>query len=215
MREITIRGHDLTVNELDDVYDPVTGHALTGSWVWNSSLVLSEWIVNQSLVEVFDIQGKTVLELGAGMGIPGLVSARLGAGRVILTDVAPLLHGLQQNVDLNGLADRVEVRELAWGSDESSGEFGEVDLVLMSDVFYDESEMKSLAKTLKNVCGSKTKIWAASEIRPSTSDCLNELVVSHGFEVTELMSQLGTTATDDQSLLYVVLNLVPRWVQSM
>lgn len=132
-----------------------------------------------------DFQTKSVLELGAGAGLPGLTAARLGARRVVLTDFKPLLPGLINNVEANGLGDRVEVRELVWGSEESKqSEVGEFDFVLMSDVFFEPEEMVGLGKTLKNVCCSNTWNCAVSEVRPWTGDCLNELV-NKGFRVRE------------------------------
>ncbi|KAF8412832.1 hypothetical protein HHK36_000803 [Tetracentron sinense] len=216
IREVEIAGKKLIIHELDDVIDPVTGRALTGSWVWDSSLVLSEWMLSHGLVE-FDLQGKIVIELGAGTGLPGLTAALLGAERVILTDVALLLPGLQRNVEANGLRDRVEVRELVWGSDEEcpshGGELAEVDLVLMSDVFYDPLEMEALATTLKKVCGKGTRIWSASEIRSWTGECLDRLM-SEGFGVIEFPSRLGPSCSlsmiDDSPPLFAVYHLVPN-----
>ncbi|KAK9266902.1 hypothetical protein L1049_027161 [Liquidambar formosana] len=114
IREIEIGGNKLTIHELDDVCDSVTGRALTGSWLWDSALVLSDYISTQGRLD-FDLNGKTVLELGAGAGLPGLTAALLGASRVVLTDVDSLLPGLRKNVEENGLGDRVEVKELVWG----------------------------------------------------------------------------------------------------
>lgn len=74
------------------------------------------------------------------------------------------------------------MRELVWGSDEPW--VGEVDLVLMSDVFYDPLEIPALAKTLKRVCGRETRIWSASDIRSQTGDCL-EVLKGEGFEVVD------------------------------
>lgn len=215
VREIQVAGSEtksLVIHELDDVCDSVTGRALTGSWVWDSALVLSEWMATQGRL-VFDFHNKTVLELGAGAGLPGLTSALLGASRVVLTDTEPLLPGLLKNVEVNGLGDRVEVRELVWGSDESrshSGESGEFDLVLMSDVFYDQEEMAALAETLKVVCGKGTMVWAASEVRPWTGECLNVLV-SEGFGIVELPSQLGhsTSLEQEDLVLFAVFHLIP------
>ncbi|GLT49072.1 hypothetical protein SLA2020_226550 [Shorea laevis] len=96
IREIVVAGTIIVIHELDDVYDSVTGRPLTGSWVWDSALVLSKWMFTQ-----VDFQGKSVLEVGAGAGLPGLVAARLGASRVVLTDVKPLLPGLLKNVEAN------------------------------------------------------------------------------------------------------------------
>ncbi|KAM7525369.1 hypothetical protein LguiA_015271 [Lonicera macranthoides] len=211
IREIVIASQKLVIHELDDVYDSINGCALTGSWLWGSALILSEWMASLGSL-TFNFEGKTVLELGAGTGLPGLTAARLGSSRVILTDMEPLLKGLKKNVEANGLGDRVEVSELIWGSEDWPSQLSEVDLVLMSDVFFDAAEMAALAKTLRRVCSAGTRVWAASEVRPWTSEVLNELV-SEGFGVCELPSQL-----DDEFLesvtrggldLFVVLELMP------
>ncbi|KAK2988093.1 hypothetical protein RJ640_023842 [Escallonia rubra] len=123
VRETEVAGKTLVISETEDVYDPATGRALTGSWLWDSSILLSEWLTRLD----FDFRGKTVLELGAGgTGLPGLTAAMLGASRVILTDVEPLLGGLKGNVEANGLGDRVEVCEVVWGSDEIPSQLSEV-----------------------------------------------------------------------------------------
>ncbi|XP_043692062.1 protein N-lysine methyltransferase METTL21A-like [Telopea speciosissima] len=191
IREVEVAGNIVTIYEPDDVYDPVTGRALTGSWIWDSSFILSEWMASHGRLD-FDFHGRTVVELGAGTGLPGLTAALLGANHVVLTDVAQLLPGLRKNVEANALEDRVQVRELLWGSDESQtsdgSELGHVGLVLMSDVFFGASETAALAKTLKRLCGSETRIWSASEIRGWIGDSLEELR-REGFGVVELPSQ--------------------------
>uniref|UniRef100_A0A5B7CCP7 Uncharacterized protein n=1 Tax=Davidia involucrata TaxID=16924 RepID=A0A5B7CCP7_DAVIN len=214
IRDIEIAGRKLVIHELDDVCDSATGRALTGSWIWDSAFVLSEWMATRSLVE-FDFQGKIVLELGAGTGLPGMTAALLGASRVLLTDVEPLVPGLKKNIEANGHGDRVEVSQLVWESDElpsQLGELGEVDLVLMSDVFFGTTEMAALAKTLKKVCGKETVVWAASEVRPWTSECLNVLV-SEGFGVIELPNQLSqsisSSETESSSEVFAVFYLIP------
>lgn len=192
-REFEIAGKTLSVFELDDVTDSVTGRALTGSWIWDSALILAEWMANQAQLD-FTFQGKTAIELGAGAGLPGLAAALLGAKRVVLTDIETLLPGLVRNVEANGFGDRVEVRELVWGADESEesglSELGEFDLVLMSDVFFDTEEMAGLARTVKKVCGKMTRIWAASEVRPWTVECLNEFT-KEGFGLAELPREVS------------------------
>lgn len=204
IREIEIAGTKVTIHEYDNLYDSITGRVLTGAWLWDSAFVLSEFIVTHCRLE-FDLQGKSVLELGAGTGLPGLTAALLGAHRVVLTDVDLLLSLLNKNVEANGLRDRVEVRALSWGLDESSSWLGEFDLILMSDVFFDLSGVAALAKTLKSFSGTGTVIWSASEIRPWTSDCLSVLI-NEGFEVVELTSQLGPSCTSD---LFAVFQIIP------
>lgn len=209
MRQIQVADNTLVIHELEDVCDSATGRALTGSWVWASSLVLSNWMANQGPTH-FCFKDKTVLELGAGAGLPGLTAAQLGASRVILTDVSPLLPGLLKNVEANGLGERVEVRELVWGSDESLSQIGGFDLVLMSDVFYNAEEMVCLAKTLKRVCDRSTTVLAATEVRPSTAECLSELI-KEGFELVELPSQLGFSHSEGMESLdrFAIFHIIP------
>ncbi|KAF2308715.1 hypothetical protein GH714_013797 [Hevea brasiliensis] len=209
IREIEVAGQRLTIHELDDLCDSITGRPLTGSWLWDSALVLSQWLATSPL----DFRGKSVLELGAGTGLPGLTAARLGARLVVLTDVAPLLPSLLRNVEANELGNQVEVRELVWGSDESLsqiGDLGEFDVVLMSDVFFDPEQMGALGSTLKRVCGERSRVWAASEVRPWTGECLNELV-SQGFGVVELPSgsRGGDSEADVGQKVFAVYHLIP------
>ncbi|GLU05473.1 hypothetical protein SLE2022_225740 [Rubroshorea leprosula] len=204
IREIVVAGTIIVIHELDDVYDSVTGRPLTGSWVWDSALVLSKWMFTQ-----VDFQGKSVLEVGAGAGVPGLVAARLGASRVVLTDVKPLLPGLLKNVEANTLTDRVEVKELVWGSDESAlglSETGKFDIVLMSDVFFDPEGVEGLGRTLKMVCGDNTNIWAASELRPWTGECLNQLTTL-GFGVVELPSEPSESIKGEDSNPFAIFHI--------
>ncbi|OMO93081.1 Nicotinamide N-methyltransferase-like protein [Corchorus olitorius] len=201
IREIQVAAHNFTVHELDDVYDSVTGRALTGSWVWNSALVLSHWMSTH-----LNFQGKAVVELGAGAGLPGLTAALLGASRVLLTDIQPLLPGLLKNVEANGFKERVEVRELVWGSETESGPF---DVVLMSDVFYDPENMVRLGNTLERICREGTEVWAATELRPSTGDRLNELM-NQGFQMVEvqLTTQLDVQNGMEDSNQFAIFQII-------
>ncbi|KAK2999012.1 hypothetical protein RJ639_024509 [Escallonia herrerae] len=187
VRETEVAGKTLVISETEDVCDPATGRALTGSWLWDSAILLSEWLTGLD----FDFRGKN---RAGGTGLPGLTAALLGASRVVLTDVEPLLGGLTGNVEANGLGDRVEVCELVRGSDEIPSQLSQVGgedlVVLMSDVFYDASAMGALARTLKRVCQEGTNVWASCEVRPWTGDVLNELV-SEEMGVAEFPGELG------------------------
>ncbi|VFR02178.1 unnamed protein product [Cuscuta campestris] len=196
MKEIDIARNKLLIYEHEHVYDPVSGRPLTGAWIWDSALFLSEWLISSPARRAsFDFAGKTVIELGAGAGLPGMAAAAvLGARRVVLTDVEALVPGLKKNVEANGLGDRVEVSRLVWGSGEWPSRLAwleaAADVVLMSDVMYDAEAMEGLAETVKKVCREGTKVWAATEVRAYTGDCLAELEKA-GFGILQLPSQLG------------------------
>ncbi|KAG5179305.1 putative methyltransferase-domain-containing protein [Tribonema minus] len=90
-----------------------------GSIVWDAEVVLAHHLdatVSKSL------RGMSVLELGAGTGLAGIVAARLGA-HVVLTDQAKLLPQLQRNADANLTGEQssatgtVTVTEVLWSAD--------------------------------------------------------------------------------------------------
>ncbi|XP_062226925.1 uncharacterized protein LOC133925104 [Phragmites australis] len=187
LMHVVVAGHTLAVVERDDTHDPATGRALTGSWLWDSSLVLASHLATCSSARL-QLQGATVLELGAGTGLPGIAAvACLSAARCVLTDVQPLLPGLRANVEANGLtAAQADVRELRWG-DQLEPELT-VDVVLMSDVFYDPEDMPAMAATLRGLWrhgGGGTVGWAASEVRDGVQECM-DVLREQGFAVAEV-----------------------------
>jgi len=61
------------------------------------------------------LPGETVLDLGCGAGLLAIAAAKLGAGRVVATDVLPAaLKAVRENARSNGVADRIEVRSGSW-----------------------------------------------------------------------------------------------------
>ncbi|MBI5523226.1 MAG: methyltransferase [Desulfarculus sp.] len=76
--------------------------------VWPAALVLAE------LALALKPGGGPILELGAGLGLPGLAAASQGR-RVILSDLDPdALEFAQAAVEINGLEEFCQVRSLDW-----------------------------------------------------------------------------------------------------
>ena len=85
-----LSGRTLTVNLVG--HNPLWGHHL-----WNAGRLISTYLEkNPSLVK-----DKTVLELGAGAGLPSLVCTVLGARKVVVSDYPDpdLVGNLWRNVD--------------------------------------------------------------------------------------------------------------------
>ncbi|EMS68066.1 hypothetical protein TRIUR3_30074 [Triticum urartu] len=92
------------------------------------------------------------------------------------------------NAEANGLTTaQADVRELRWGEDADlpDCELLRVDVVLMSDVFYDPEEMPAMAATLRRLWRDGTVGWAASEVRCGVQDCV-DVLREHGFDVAEV-----------------------------
>ncbi|XP_039980019.1 methyltransferase-like protein 23 isoform X2 [Xiphias gladius] len=115
-------------------------------YVWPCAVVLAQYLWTRRE----ELKDKTVLELGAGVSLPGVVAARCGA-KVILSDSAktpPLLENCRRSCEANGLRD-VVVLGLTWG--EVSPDLvllPKLDVILGSDVFYEPQDFEDVLVTV-------------------------------------------------------------------
>ncbi|KAG6866506.1 hypothetical protein C0991_003050 [Blastosporella zonata] len=102
------------------------------------------------------LHGRTILELGSGTGLVGLVAAKLqlrqpsathSTPNVWITDQAPLLDIMRRNVHLNDLDNAVAVAELNWGIPLPPS-LPIPDLILAADCVYFEPAFPLLVETL-------------------------------------------------------------------
>ncbi|MCW3011855.1 MAG: Methyltransferase type 12 [Solirubrobacterales bacterium] len=111
-------------------------------WVelWPSAIALARQVARRSL------EGRRVLELGAGLGLPGLAAA-LGGAHVTLTDWAPeAVVAARHNAERNGV--EVEALVVDWRSPEALIERAPWDLVLLADVLYEDRNVAPLLELL-------------------------------------------------------------------
>ena len=88
------------------------------------------------------------------MGLPGLLTARLGAARVRLSDYEPrVLRVLQQNAELNGVGARCTCHRLDWGDRGSMPPDwrGACRMVLGADLLYATATVTPLLATLREL----------------------------------------------------------------
>lgn len=69
----------------------------TGGSLWHASLVLCQYLCDNPQI----VASKSVLEVGCGCGLVGLLAKALGAELVVLTDLPQQLPVVQQNIELN------------------------------------------------------------------------------------------------------------------
>ncbi|XP_046874816.1 methyltransferase-like protein 23 isoform X2 [Hypomesus transpacificus] len=117
-----------------------------GMYVWPSAVVLAQFVWSHR----DKLPQKTVLELGAGVSLPGVVAAKCGA-QVILSDSAEIplcLENCRRTCSTNDLA-AVRVVGLTWG--EISPDLvllPPVDVILGSDVFYEPEDFENVLVTI-------------------------------------------------------------------
>lgn len=109
---------------------PASGtNKLFAHYQWDSGLVLCRFIhqhtghrrANPAPFLEADVRGVSVLELGAGTGLPGLMSAKRGASSVMITDYPDegIMSALREGVSRAGMGDVASVVGLDW-ADKSS-----------------------------------------------------------------------------------------------
>ena len=126
------------------------GRDATARWVWDGAAPMAQFLCEHPE----RVRGKTVVELGAGPGLPGIVAARLGAARVVLTDLPGELELLRSNAAKNGVEATASAAACAWGDARAAAALGRFDVVLCSDVLYGhlEATAVSLAETAHALC---------------------------------------------------------------
>ena len=135
-----------------------------GQVLWGSSLVLIGWLQRNGSLSW--LEGKRVLELGAGCGLVGIaISRAVPSAQVVITDRAGhVLDNLEHNVALNcgnrgaGQPTNATVRALEWGrsgrgeveveGDDSNVADGQFDVIVAADVLYDPTYTAGLLQLL-------------------------------------------------------------------
>ncbi|CAA7053847.1 unnamed protein product [Microthlaspi erraticum] len=116
-----------------------------GLFVWPCSVILAEYVWQHRS----RFRDSTILELGAGTSLPGLVAAKVGAN-VTLTDAsskAEVLENMRNVCELNKLC--CNVMGLTWGMwDASIFDLRPNNIILGADVLYDSSAFDDLFATV-------------------------------------------------------------------
>lgn len=145
---------------------------------WDGALVLATYLLTQPMHRYV---GAKAVELGAGVGVVGIVLAKLGAC-VISTDLQKVLPLLDTNVRENNVTlDQskthgwVQVEELEWGAAGSIEKAKSLatpapDFVLAADCCYIDGDgptpsTEDFVLTCRTLCGPRTKVLVASERR--------------------------------------------------
>ncbi|KAK4100565.1 nicotinamide N-methyltransferase-like protein [Parathielavia hyrcaniae] len=154
----TLAGDAITLHLVG--HSPLEAHHL-----WNGSRVVASHFESHPRL----VRGRTVLELGAGAGLPSIVAAALGAKMVVLTDYPDneLVETMWRNVRGCGLVPGVKggdgeprnivVDGFVWGADPGKllgylpgEERGKgFDVLLLADLLFRHSEHGNMLRTIE------------------------------------------------------------------
>ena len=190
----------MSIDAVVEQYGHLTG---AGDVVWPAGLAFSRLLAHcPSFVE-----GKRVLELGAGLGAVGLTAAASGAASVLLTDYDEDVLGFaRQAAAENGVGGRVTTERLDWSAAEGVPEGAPFDLVLAADVLYDKENALHIAKLLPRLLADGARCMISDQTQwPWRADfavaCAEEgLVVDDAkLPAPEDVRLLSITRVDDQA----------------
>jgi predicted nicotinamide N-methyase len=113
--------------------------------LWQSGVALAD------VVSARDLRGTTVLELGAGLGLPSLAAALRGA-KVLATDWADdAVALLRANAKRNSI--RLRVKRVRWDAPDALLREAPWQLVLGADLLYEERNAAQLQELLPKLGG--------------------------------------------------------------
>ncbi|KAG1967828.1 N-methyltransferase FAM86B1 [Pimephales promelas] len=156
----------------------------TGLVTWEAALYLAEWALENTHI----FKNKTVLELGSGIGLTGIVVCRSSSlTKYIFSDChQTVLQRLKDNItncltNSGSNSASVSVEELHWEnvSDEQLQRI-QANTIIAADVVYDPETIACLVKLLSRLLNCKVQenqpdVYIASTVRnPQTYDCFKE-----------------------------------------
>uniref|UniRef100_A0A4W4H290 FAM86 N-terminal domain-containing protein n=1 Tax=Electrophorus electricus TaxID=8005 RepID=A0A4W4H290_ELEEL len=165
----------------------VISEGTTGLVTWEAALHLAEWALEHP--DIFT--GRTVLELGSGVGLTGIVVCRVcKPTKYVFSDChQSVLERLRNNITRNGLTEQgspgvsVLTEEVDWQNvkKDQLRRIG-ADTIIAADVVYDPDIIGCLVRLLAELLKCKgqqrhPEVYIASTIRnPETYNCFkNEL----------------------------------------
>jgi predicted nicotinamide N-methyase len=145
-----------------------------------------------------------VLELGCGLGLPGLVALAQGA-RVHLTDREPLaLRFAELSALASGLSlDRLRVSTLDWANPDKDSDL--YSLILAADVLYERPLVPLVVDLINQKLAPGGRALLADPVRPSADD-FPDLLKNLGLDCfTPCLDLLGEPAPSYPIRLFQVL----------
>lgn len=153
-----------------------------GVALWPSAIALAHELVARAN----ELRGRTVLELGAGTGLPGIVAASLGA-RVVQTDGQELVMSVcKRNGARNGV-DSIDHRLVDWTDWNDAGRY---DWIIGSDILYGEAMHPHLRHIFATSLAPGGRILLSDPFR-ATGLPLLESMEAEGWNVSMTQWSIG------------------------
>jgi predicted nicotinamide N-methyase len=153
--------HLLKITDLEQVLagkDPLKNPSEFPFWIrlWEAAIVLSRFMVNLS-----PAPGTSVLELGAGLGAPGLAAAALGCS-VTLSDYEEMILDFERvSAAASGL-DNVRFEMLDWLNPPKMERY---DIILGAEILFREEFFEPLLAILRHALKPDGVVYMAHDLK--------------------------------------------------
>jgi 2-polyprenyl-3-methyl-5-hydroxy-6-metoxy-1,4-benzoquinol methylase len=142
-----------------------------------------------------------VLELGAGMGLPGLAAA-LNGRRVILSDIHPdALEFARAAVEMNHLDNLVEVRALDWMAPDAAA-LGRFHTILGAEILYQRQLYPHLITLMDHLLAPDGTVFISHQERPFNISFFQML--GSGFDLRTLQRKVNGAEGETKVLLHAL-----------
>jgi predicted nicotinamide N-methyase len=154
--------------------------------LWPAARMLAKAILRENWPKASDGKVLTALEIGCGLGLPGVVALSRGL-RVIFSDYdATALDYAADNARINGF-DNFEVMQLDWRRPPADLQ---VPIIIGSDLIYEQSSAEPLAALIKRVLQPDGYALIAGQDRPAVPALLAAMLAV-GLKYTEAPVRAG------------------------
>ena len=137
--------------------------------IWEASIVLSEYLAG-----IAPEPGKRFLEIGSGMGIPGIVASSFGH-HVTLTEYNPdALNFARANAEKNLSSTNadLEIVELDWNKPNLEGSF---DIIFGSEIIYNDRDYQPILGLFKRFLKPGGEIILAERVRKTSIEFFRQI----------------------------------------
>ena len=166
------------------------------TYLWESSIALAHHIEKLGT----HLKNTTVLEIGCGFGLTGIVACRMGA-RVVFTDAErDALHFVQHNAEQNGVEDRADFAQMDWNTPCFNYKFR---YILAADVIYEEHHWEPILMLLQN-CLAPNGVALFSEPNRSNAVGFFKLIGTNGFTYQKSTCPVTLDKQTSQVSIYTI-----------
>jgi methyltransferase-like protein 23 len=164
-----------------------------GAVLWPAAIALAHELASRAET----LRSARLLELGAGIGLPGIVAASLGA-RVVQTDRHPVALAMcARNAERNHVAG-IEHRRVDWGEWTDVARY---DLIVGSDILYAESKHDDLRRIFAANLSPGGRVLVADPLRPMSVRFL-EAIEADGWTIGFSKWNVGESGEPRQVAIY-------------